>query len=103
MPCLPQKPSPRQITVYRRKEIVDVDAEIGIKAGAIIYIYVYGWHDDADEPHINAGAVFQKEINEADDGADEFYILVHRLYLMSHLDAVADYRSRETSSQGVLR
>lgn len=103
MPLLPQKSSPRQITVYRRKEVVDVDAEIGIKAGAIIYIYVYGRHDDADEPHINAGAVFQKEINEADDGADEFYILVHRIYLMSHLDVVADSRSRETGSQGVLR
>ena len=103
MPCLPQKPSPHHITVYRRKEVVDIDAEIGIKAGAIIYVYIYGRHDDADEPHINAGAVFEDEINEADDGADEFYILVHRIYLMSHLDAVADYQGRETSSQGVLR
>jgi hypothetical protein len=29
--------------------------------------------------------------------------LVHRIYLILHLDAVADSRSSETGSQGVLK
>ena len=63
---------PHNPAVDAGKEIIDVDAHIGIKFRLVENEDVNHRHDHAEKPQPFVGFVFEIQINEADDGADDF-------------------------------
>lgn len=63
---------PHHPAVNAGKEIVDVDAHVGVEFALEKDVDIYSGHEQPEEPEPFIGFVFQIEVDEPDDGADDF-------------------------------
>ena len=82
--------TPVEPAVSRHDEIIDLYAEVGIESGFVIGEQVDGGHDEAYNPELDAGAIFEPEIKETDEGSEnvenhETVVLV-KLLKLCHRD-----------------